>query len=571
MDFYYNKSMGNGTVTSKFRLNPIATSSSTSVQSNQSNLRSEIIPKETTTTSTNKQPSQETVSQGSIEPEDELKISFVNKESVQESSTHHSSNCNRCYRLKKKCSREYPKCSNCVRTSSECEYVNRTTKRRKRKLADVKSEESTTVASTGVSEIKSRKLVSVSSLLSTESDINSSDSEFITMKSIDVELPMTFVLNYFENYNYRYPFINKERFLQDFSKFEFSNQTIINLDMYLLMSIGCLIYDSKNNTSYYQEYFQEKSIESLINIVDTTNFSIDNLKLLLLLTIHGITCINQDLCWNLIGVLDRAIIKWNMHTSQDIIQQRIVWTIHNLDKDISLLLKKPSQFPNYEYITKLEPVKLDQDEILPLINLNIELCKLQQSILHLNLTHTRTNLHELSSDLEKWRIDSSKVVHQSRDISDLIAWINLQYYYLLIELDQISLSQSFQFTLQFLSNSFTLLISDRQKKNVEKISLVTNLFWFIQLFNVIKFNIKSLKQLIESQDCQTRLEEFNSNLLLILNLLKYINVNFKPSHINSLIEVNITNLSELSLELIKFNNNQTNKTRLLEVIEKIEK
>ncbi|EGW35364.1 uncharacterized protein SPAPADRAFT_58588, partial [Spathaspora passalidarum NRRL Y-27907] len=208
-------------------------------------------------------------------------------------------------------------------------------------------------------------------------------------------------------------------------------------------------------------------------------FDIENLKLLLLLTIHAITSVNRDLCWNLIGVLNRAVIKWDMYTSKDLLQQRIVWTIHNLDKEISLLLKKPSQFPSYEYLQVEYPltIKLYEEESLPLVNKNIELSKLKQTILHLNLTQSKSDLHELSGELEKWRISSSKVIHQSSDISDLISWINMQYYYLLIELDQVSDSQSFQFTLQYLSNSFTLLISssDRQKSNT-KLSITSNLF-----------------------------------------------------------------------------------------------
>ena len=327
MDFCYNKLMGNGTVASKFKL-------TNKVQLNQSNLRTPIIPKrgfEDMESAADTKNTKECNTEASEVPE-----------STESSLTHHPSNCNRCYRLKKKCTRTFPKCSHCERTGSECEYVDRTKKRKK--TADSGTQLSKSdgqlihIASadpvqTGV---VAHKLISVSSLLVTDQNedqvknrekfkhkkvataalassarrardkerdnidkinfkttqqasTSNIQEEFITMKEIkDDSLPLAFALNYFNNFGHKYPFVNKDFFLNKLKSIDFSKDSIVNLDIYLLLSIGCILYDAKMQTSHYSEYFKTKSIYSIIDVLDLSfsTYNEDSIHLLLLLSIY---------------------------------------------------------------------------------------------------------------------------------------------------------------------------------------------------------------------------------------------------------------------------------------------
>ncbi|KAK6454058.1 uncharacterized protein RJT20DRAFT_131565 [Scheffersomyces xylosifermentans] len=700
MDFYYRKSMGNGTVASKFRLSAFPPS----ILSNQSNLRGS--PKSTSATSFNSKSSKSPTTDAQRDAQTVISLNNNTKEKSEDTlritdssdtsddgvvskkdvslkpypvefpETHHPNNCNRCYRLKKKCSREYPRCTNCSKAGCGCEYVTRSNKRRRRTpgAKNIKhigqhssidsngvvrrdsQEEPVTqevfhieetnnkadkidIDSSADKSVVAHKLVSVSSLLSNNeehrngSTFNSRDitprprkvpsaalssmarrerereisiedklakkslqsiktnlkEEFITMKSVShPDIPTTFVYNYLENFSYRYPFIDKSSFLKRFHEIDFLKESIINLDVYLVMSIGCLIYDTTADEKLFSNYFNDKSIES---IIDGLNFSFNgnyneeedlaNVELLLLLVIYSITSLNEELCWGLVGVLDRLIIQMDLYkSSSNIRRSRLFWSVYNIDKELSLLLDKPSQAPQKEFIGLQLPLtdKLYDDEELNLISQEIEFAQLQDRVLYLKLTNNRDSgdLTALSSALEKWRVTTSSAIHKVYSSSDLLqqytSLVNLNYYYLLVEIDQISPSQSFQFTLQFISNSFALVIAESElksgsetssKKQLGHISLKSSLLWYRKLFKVISFNLDSLSKIIDSKelgklDLSLRLSEFNSNLQLMLNLLKFIyKDDFKGTRaaesINEYAGVFIKGLGQLNTHLMDFN------------------
>ncbi|KAK6198788.1 uncharacterized protein RJT21DRAFT_122423 [Scheffersomyces amazonensis] len=766
MNFYYRKSMGNGTIASKFRLEnniqpPI-------IQSNQSNLRNPIhshitstttlpigsgyistvapqssastLTSTSTPTSTSGSTSGSTSISNSIDSSiptnnghttgsyhtlDEKEQSIItgalmtNKRSFIKSTenddqknqpvefpdTHHPNNCNRCYRLKKKCSREYPKCSNCSRTGNECEYIHRSNKRRKRipgsknikylgenTDANVVSKTDIDVVSDGkssdevisekISEQKPivlkesneiskqvHKLVSVSSLLSTEEEevsvspsstttaITPSSSissntitstreprpkkvpsaalsssarrakeaddipeheklirrlwttsntnlkeEFITMKSIsDPELPLKFVRNYFDNFSHKYPFIDKMTFLSTFNNIDFTKESIINLDTYLLMASGCLIADSTNKDKrHFQDYFNEKNIASIIDVLNL-NISyndrdeiVESLKLLLLLTVYSLTSLNYAFSWSLIGILDRLIVHLDLYKKSDnVSDQRIFWSIYNLDKELSLLAGKPSQIPINDFIQVEFPLTktLYEDENLQLINQEIKLSHIRDTLLYLKLSGKKNHdLKSISSELEQWRIDTSSAIHQgysqAPNMPEFISITNLNYYYLLVELDQLSLCESFQFTLQFISNSFHLFVSEAKhndKKQSSELSLNAYLMWHIQLSKVIQYNLNSLLDIFKDNQISTiqisvKLSEVNSNLQVIINLLNYLqefnNVNQEaPTSSNDeqqkKIDINTEHLQSIHKKLITFNVMTSNLTNRLELAQEI--
>ena len=627
--------MGNGTVTSKFKLNGKHSDSGTVIQLNQSNVRGPL--------------EKEAVEVAELLEGTSKSADSADTKAVEFPETHHPYNCDRCYKLKKKCLRLYPECENCTKAGANCSYIDRSNKRRKKanhKVYDdrvnfesesptfhiVNEKDNSSTKGRGKNDdlVVAHKLVSVSSLLSGEAANKASEQskeiqtrqkraivhpgnsrnvakeqtileklalkslnqqqmktnlkeEFITMKAIKNELALYFVLNYFYNYGTKYPFVNKEEFMKGFKKINFEQEVIINLDTYLLMSIGCVIYDYNNNTNLFGEYFNEKTIESIIDIL---NFRANNdegedfanLTLLMLLTIYAIKVFNLELCWALTGIISRMIIELDLYkpkAKDENQQKRIFWSIFNLDCELNILLHKPTQLPNSAYIKLEMPLSTSfaDDESGEIIIKDIHLHRLQYRILDLKLRESddAAAVKQLSQDLESWRVSTSLVIHNTyssdTSLQDYISLVNLNYYYLLIELDQLSASESFQFTLQFLSNSFTLLISEPTSASKPQVLLsINSLFWYTKLFNVIKYNISSLHELLSlicnnrinenhsHSDLTLKLADFNSNLQLMLNLLKYLSQNRLKQHplvakVNTCIEC----LTTLNLKLLHFN------------------
>lgn len=599
---YYRKLMGNGTVTSKFRL----TGQFPMVQLQESNVRNNT--------------------------EDSV-VAVKDIEKVESPDTHHPNNCNRCYRLKKKCSREKPSCGNCVKTRNECEYVLRSNKRRRRNAGanSTPSAESTGNGSTGSGEpiagnadlTSNRDLsgnadfidasngftegasssvtandsrVLVSSLLTDEpkfqqdfklretGKVNKRDKqlsdkvmnslmkstdmkdEYITMK-LSGDLSIVFMDNYFDNFELQYPFISRSDIEKQIDAIDFEVENIINLDIFLILAIGCLIYDYNHKSNQFA-MFKEK----LTSIIDMLSYSQLNMKILVLLVIYSLETLNEQLAWNLMGILTRLVVKCDLYkgpspdghdlnkdrSSDDDHDDRVMfWTIYNLDKELSLMLKKPSQLPQDEFITT-SPV--DSGENTEIVNQFITLYKYYNQILTLNLLPTFDNdrLHQLSTNIETWRSTTNKLVSKyfikSNKLGDYINFINLHYYYLLIEIDQLSPLESWQFTLQFLSNSFSLIL---QEDVSNKLS-INNLYWYKKLFNVIKYQLKSILKLVNGSlnkvDLSLKLTEFNSCLQLIINLLNYLNNNnTQDNDINQTIDNSLLVLTKLNGVLGKYN------------------
>lgn len=657
--------MGNGTVTSKFRFYPKDTTKSLHpepegpsfrfhsdpIKSNESDVRNEpkpSAPADPAPSPTLSKDPVPAVAPPAPTSQPSETSADSDKTPIEFPTTHHSSNCIRCYRLKKKCTRTYPKCSNCTKSGSSCEYINRPQKRKLnqafRKISfdgdspvDDKKSQIFRIVSENPGQkpekvdVVAHKLVSISSLLSNEDNIHEEKSEkfdqinvsqrneqfkpvvekelpankgqriasllnnkswpvehsqtdikddFVTIKTIENEdLPMAFVTTYFQNYEHLYPFIDKDEFTTNFKKIDFKNEAIINLDVYLLMCIGCLIYDANNNKKHFQDYFSDKIIESIINILHFNNLekdvNLESINLLLLICVFAINLFNLELCWSAVGILDRLVVKvdyFKPQTKFATLKERFFWSIYNIDKELSILLDKPSQLPHDDFIELTLPLtaklseKDESDTSLLLVNAQISLHKFQNEVLSLKLASKSSpspeRLKQLSSDLEKWRVTTSLAIHSefagSPHLQESIGFVNLNYYYLLIELDQVSSTESFQFTLQFLSCSFSLLLStttkdgEQGKPNI-KISL-HSLFWYKKLFKVIHYNLESLLRIVEQKEAHSlKVSEFNGNFQLMINLLRYLSQSdVKPQEYATVLDKAVTSLNSLSVKLMNY-------------------
>ncbi|QRG37169.1 hypothetical protein FDK38_001539 [Candidozyma auris] len=531
MDYYYRRSMGNGTVTSKFRIN-----TGSEVKS-----RAQTVPR---------------------------------VPSLENGATHHPSNCVRCYKLKKKCSRTYPKCSYCTRVGSECEYVDRKPKRPC--LEQDKPAEDSVKASRAVHH-HHPKAVSIASLVHSEEKEHSFENielppteqsasksaiakkfigrsiakhsnsgppnlsdEFLVVKPIaDESLPSAFASAFFASYGWKYPVVDKRAFYKAFNAMSFTTETLVTLEVYLVLAVGCIIFDSGNNTKHYGSIFSDKMIESIVDII-TYDPEIDTqcATLLVLLCIYAINVSSKDLAWSVLGFLNRTIIHKTdfLALSEKGLSKNVFWAVHNLDRELSLVLDKPSQFVPAPLIKQSADFSdVEENKCLAaLMAKAVDMHKLQDRVLSLKLGLQDNNeeaLRQLSVDLESWRVTISSAIHseyaESPLLSRVIGMVHLDYYYLLIEIDQLSSTESFQFTLQFLSTSFSMLLNESGgDKFVPGFSLHMY-FWYLKFFKVIDYNMKSLLRTLNNKDLSRsdislRVSDFNGNLQLIVNLLKYL-------------------------------------------------
>lgn len=585
MDFYYRKLMGNGTMASKFRF-------------------SESVP-------TN-QPISPTLQNATAPISPSLS-----------GESHHSSNCVRCYKLKKKCSRTYPKCSYCARTGSSCEYVDR--KAKKPKLMHTNPDPDVqTISEPPHPERLSQSSLSIASLVNREenehvfqnvdlpkqtssmerkpssssierkhssSSISSSSSsssslptkpsslhkkpvqelnhkilalslhppqksnvmdEYLVVKPItEASLPTTFADYFFANFSWKYPLLDQASFTKKLSSVSFSTETFVTLDVYLVLAIGCNMFDSVNGTSHFREIFSEKMVKSVVDIV-SYDLSGEDTKLrstlLILLALYAINTYNVPLIWTIVGFLNRLIFA-NVDFSDlsrksplncKSLSPRAFWCVFNLEKELSLLLTKPSQFipdtlldHSFDFAQCVK--EGESDTLASLMGSEVQLHRLQNQLLDVKLgivANTAEKRNEFSSELEKWRVQISRAVHvefaELPFLLSVIAVVNVDYYYLSIELDQLSSTESFQFTLQFLLNSFSILLNEQSKSKQSSpgISLY-QFFWFQKFFNVISFSLGSLGKLLQDNTISTselcvKVSDFGSNLLLIINLAKYL-------------------------------------------------
>lgn len=582
MDVYYQKLMGNGTLASKFKLGAKAPHPSQqplplpSEQATPGMAHSQAATAPAQTSAAQKPPGV-----------------------VETPASHHELNCERCYRLKKKCSRNYPRCDYCVRSNTQCEYVNRKRKKLSDELAQAPAPAFASFAAGGARSppgnplhiaslvnhreneqtfrnidlpsalpglaplhsvqlpklklgappvaakpalmLVPQRLVAMSA--STRSQPNLQD-EFLVVKPIaDVNLPSAFVHTFFANFEWRYPFISRSIYLGKLEPHDFTQETMVNLDVYLVMAMGCQVFDASHGTEHFAEFFSHTLIESIVDILNydiRLEKDLHKAHLLLLLCVYANSVGNTGLLWNLLGFLNRLVIfltDFNGCT-RVCMRKRCFWTVYNMDKELSLVLGKFSQFMPLASLNMLDDFcdvleESESQSLGSLMSLWVQFHKLQDRMLRFKLRlepPTAESLTTFSADVEAWRVAILLKIHtvyaELALLQNFIGMVHLDYYYLLIELDQMSSTRLSQFTLQFLSNSFSLLLSEQGDKKDAPGITIYSLFWFRKFFKVIDYTLCLLELILSDHAnraaVSVSISEFKSNGQLIINLLKYL-------------------------------------------------
>ena len=613
MDLYYHKPMGNGTVRTKFRLDPKPSFERPPVLTTLDHTGAVLSPRVAPAKSTASAPPT-----AREEPANEGFAPVATWPSLEQAlhrpgtsgSGHHDSNCVRCYRIKKKCSRTYPLCDYCQRSGTVCRYVERRRKKQRLEepvlpLADKPNTLSisslvhrdgmdepfrnidvfnTDTASVGVPRatakqlkqpvlfgeslralVRGKQFLSVhrklvaGAMQSCGTPVHPLADELLVVRAIsDQTLPSAFMHTFIANYEWKYPFMPLEPLLRRFNSLNFENETLVNLDIYLAMAIGCLIYDSNHSTQHHHAYFSDALVESIIEVVPyvfVPHEDVEATNVLLLLAIYALNVCNTAFIWSILGYLDRALVNMTEfgarraetpRSDASAVRKRLFWAVFNLDKELSLMLDKPSQFIPTSLIPDGSELRSDlSDGELPhlaaLMTSTVELHKLQDHMLWFTLglaPATAAALMQYSSDLEAWRVRLLLLIHTEYAdlplLQNYIGLVNLDYYYLLIEMDQLLPTDSFQSTLQFLSNSFSLLLSVQSEKKGVVCTSMHSLFWYLKFFKVVKYKLLLLVRVLSSDisklDLNSRLNDCNSNVQLMLNLIKFLLQNGSAPH-----------------------------------------
>ena len=532
-------------------------------------------------------------------------------------------NCEKCYRLKKKCLRGLPTCSNCAKTGTICIYSQRGNKKKRPRELDSAEEgdkgktetlrpitfafdiidkpesnnpelvENSNSAKTSVSiptllttgkkngdsehrnhnEVGSHKYVTTSEhkkrahspkLFLLERPLKSISSlphsqntnlreELIIVSPIEEPLPVNFVLSYFSNYETLYPIINKAAFLDSFKELELNEESMVNLDVYLVMCIGCLIYDSNNKTEHFKNHFNDSVVHSIMDVLSFTknehnddNENLENLKILILLVIYASCTFNYEFCWSLVGVIDRLIVELNYFkpvSSQLNLQQRIFWSAFNIDVELSMSLGRYGLLPSPDLVSlPLPSERLHDGEPLDLIRQEIIYYTYQSRLIHLSYLDEpdRSDLSKLRQALDEWHVSIILTTYAcySNDplLRDYSCIVNLKYYFLTVMIELSSSASWSQFTLQYLSNSFSLMIQEPNHSDKARIlPAISNLFWFNSFTRVVHYSVASfVDYLIANANLESerstsllrannfRYNDFSTNLQLMVNLVSHL-------------------------------------------------
>lgn len=586
--------------------------------------------------------------------------------------------CHRCHRLKKKCSKDFPSCLYCIRTSNDCFYLNKSHIKSKNSNEDFKSKssilpeimkpekENITILrnwihkdiesyddnsgdginnvipgivqqsnngtnpppvssnnGTGVQagkegpnpnsenmhqtmhnancaneipphKILRTKTLSISSLLSdvTPGDSNErvnckliskalklnkhSDEEFVTLKPVsDGKLPLAFAANYFCNYSHIYPIFSEDQIMLKLKSMDFAKENVINCHTYLILSIGCLIYDSIFMTKHFGKCFSESLIDS---VIDITNFNpkscssesqLNDLKTMILFTVYYMNRNDDLVVSNMITILSRIILKFefyklNASDKFKMIKNCIFWTVINLDFEFNLIIHNPVAvsldlwkllyYKNSKLQLLTASPSTNADDVV-YSNRIIEFNLLQKRIIDLKVVtkvagdnQEMTELKEISKAVEVWRVNSTGCVsklfednHEDAKFYSLM--VNLHFFYLLIESDQLSTTKNSEFSLQFLSIFYQLTSQINPHKQTGL--AINNLIYIYKLMNVVKYNLINIK-------IQSLFSNFKMNLPVITNLFRILRVKYPIIDDKTMAKFeNIANVSTYDQSLLK--------------------
>ncbi|CAN3486591.1 hypothetical protein DICA0_F38336 [Diutina catenulata] len=365
--------------------------------------------------------------------------------------------------------------------------------------------------------------------------------EFTSLGPVaDANLPMVWFMNYSENFGHTYPFLDLDAVAATVRQLDFRGESIVPLEVYVVLAIGSITFDARTAQdpgATFDTYFSRTTIEHMIEVVNLAVVSRDDpdaaaiMRLLLLLAIYSVVELDDARLWIYVGLLARTALQLGLYRPSSPFWARVWWSVFNLDTQLSLLRQCPPGLVDARFVTLKLPItdKLYPSENLDMVNKEIERHQLQaDAILPVMYPGSTVDAQALHQRLVAWRdITLHNISREASNVEDAQAMVNVDFYYLAIEIARMSGTDTLAHTLAFLSNSFRLALREETDKPQVKQSL--SLFWYKKLFKVIDYFSASFSamasQSLHRVDLSVKLTEYMSNLSVMVNLLKYLQMN----------------------------------------------
>lgn len=439
--------------------------------------------------------------------------------------------CDRCYKMKKKCLKEFPLCSYCIKSHVECVYHVR------RKKQDMTIKDTKTVSSHEPEVSMYRHIVSkVLSCFSYE-NIGKESDQIKRLLNNDT-LPVQFIKCYQANYDI-YPIAFRNYFTQIQDSFDLTKEDACSF--YLMLCVGCLISDSINSKHDFAEYFYKNRVDFIFNTINPQILESNGAKLMkfLILALYYLHVPDKEKVWDVLGISSILLIKlgffkrpsdYLVKSSPYETQKNIFWSNFILDKQLSLLLDRPSQLPNLELIT----IDTFDNTIFTQF---IKLADLQESINNLKLmkSFTESEIENLHIRLQNWNSNfltslPNKLTQGHRHKLTMI--INIQYHYLSVEINQVRNINIHLPSQRFVSEFLQQGLLDFENQPSIGVTFDT-LFYRIMLKRVIKFNVINLQKLIRGEGLHENVKIFQL-FSIFLNMVTDKELNFNIANIENL-------------------------------------
>ncbi|PLB46622.1 hypothetical protein P170DRAFT_438335 [Aspergillus steynii IBT 23096] len=394
--------------------------------------------------------------------------------------------CDRCRRLKKRCSRALPECGHCVHAGQRCSYsgglgpsagayrilqerVNALTRYivevMGREMGDVEREIGIVDDGDGAApeELKTGER--------DEAPFNKRDTpapDAIAANShVDV-IPQTALVEAFFHHVYRaYPFIDKTRILHLSSLGLKPNvQDGDSIILHIIMAIGHTSLQRSGKAPYGVSPAFEISYSDILQRC-FLHEDIDSIQILVLLALYSLFDPLGPSTWSIVGIITRQAMTQGLTRSTNESQtnskttelrRRLVWSIFVLDRMMAVsvgqapgLASDEMEVP-YPAITVEEFASPDRTDLATMLQVSrhvIELRQLESRILSTVHLQSRTNVSNLSlsdrnaitsrfrADVENWYSHGCLIARPEPDnvrLHDTMAWLNARYYHLMLVL-----------------------------------------------------------------------------------------------------------------------------------------
>lgn len=405
-----------------------------------------------------------------------------------------NSACERCRRLKRKCSRTLPQCSLCIAAGSICSLSNAkiVSYAQVKHLIDqvehlskrVNGQEEDTVG--GLKNIPASyrsAVVGNDSLQNQVVEVVSTEESGVSPDNVlDPALPQhvaqqipseatgrNFVDAYFRHIHRAYPFMDRTKVLQDIENMGDSVESLqsIPTKLYMVMAIGCTTLRRAGQVSNDLAAKYKISHHAILSEC-LSRRDIDSIETLLLLGLQSLFDPSGLSPWVITGALARQVMTMGLSRKTSATQEnsmtlhevemrhRLYWSIYTLDRMVSVTTGLPFGMNDSNNNVPLPGVTLEEyatterQYFTLTLQINRHIIALRQleeqilSTIHLSNHSTTSGLtqsdrqvifQDLRTQIENWYTQGCLVTPMERDqipFHNTIPWLNLRYQNLLL-------------------------------------------------------------------------------------------------------------------------------------------